>query len=181
MPHFRHIAVALCLLGIIGCHETHSVPAEVETFRNATKADLSLGILSVLPGQDGFPLVVVNLRSLTEDEIIVTYSPHTVAIHCGPFIAYGPPVTFGIRREILDAFGYMDFPPPRTGWIHRSEDGRLELILPKHLPPGHYDFWATFFMPGPQGGTLETPHQIYTPPSPTTFRVDSPPNSGASR
>jgi len=134
----------------------------VEIFRNASKADLRLGILSVAEGGDGFPLAIVNLRSVTSDEIIVTYGPGAVAIHCGPYVQLGPPVTYGIRREILDGYGFLDFPPGSSGWAGTSGAGGLELMHPTRLPEGSYDLWATVYLPGAEGGTLQTPHQVYT-------------------
>jgi hypothetical protein len=151
----------MCLL-LLGACQTAS-PNQIETFRSATRTDLSLGLLSVKTGPNGFPQVIVNLRSLTSDEIIVSYAPNSLAIHCGPFVALGPPVTYGIRREILDAYGYMDFPPPTSGWHESPEPGQIQLLYPTRLPPNSYPVWATFYVPGPQGGILQTPHQLYVP------------------
>jgi hypothetical protein len=165
MHYFRRTILILGLVCAGGCHEAPTNPdTTVETFRMATKGELSLGILNVAPGPDGFPLATVNLRSLTNDEIIVSYAPRCLAIHCGTYVQFGPPATYGIRREILDAFGYMDFPPPSSGWANHSDSGQIELIHPTRLPAGNYDLWATLYLAGPDGGTLQTPHQVYKCP-----------------
>jgi hypothetical protein len=155
---------AACLINMAACTSSPPPPQPIETFRPATRADLSLGILSLTRDPSGFPLPIVNLRSLTEDETIVTYGPNSLTIHCGPYVASGPPATYDIRRELLGAYGYMDFPPPAAGWAQQSPDGRLQLLHPTRLPPGSYDLWATLYLPGI--GTIQTPRQIYSSSAP---------------
>ena len=154
-----YVTAVTCTALLAGCQTTGSRSQPVETFRNATGADLSLGILSVTRDAAGFPLPVANLRSLTEDEIIVTYGPGDLTIHCGPYVSTGPTATYDIRREILDSYGYMDFPPNTSGWAELSADGKLQLLHPTRLAPGQYELWATLRVP--DCGILHTPHQAY--------------------
>jgi hypothetical protein len=157
-----YFPAVICMAMLAACRTENPPATSIETFRPATRADLSLGILSLGRESSGFPLPIVNLRSLTEDEIIVTYGPGDLTIHCGAYVAHGPPATFGVRREILDSYGYMDFPPPTSGWAEISRDGTLQLLRPACLPPGDYDLWATFRIPGPDGGLLKTPHTNFS-------------------
>jgi hypothetical protein len=159
---FSYSAAVVCIAMLCGCRAGYPQPTSIETFRPATRADLNLGILSVSRDSWGFPLPIINLRSLTEDETTISYGPNSLTIHVGRFVASGPPATYDIRREILSSYGYMDFPPPSEGWAQIGADGKLQLLRPARLPPGNYDLWATFYTP--DAGLLETPHQVYSNP-----------------
>jgi hypothetical protein len=154
------IYLALCSCGCNGTKPaTDSQPLTV--FRMANKADLDFTIRDITPGPAGFPSVVTDLRNQTDDDILTTYAPGSVTIHCGPYTQTGPAGTYGQRREILDSHGFIDFLPITGGWSNDPQNSS-DLMMPAQLPPGTYDIWATFMVVGSQPQLLQTRHESYT-------------------
>jgi hypothetical protein len=153
------IILALCGCGDRSVRNQNS--EEILAIRPSAAADMELDILEARAGPDGFPIVIVHLRNLTQDQILVSYAPNTVTIRCGDFVQRGPGETYGIRREILDGNSDLDFAPPTTGWSKTSKTGQVELMLPSQLPPGDYDLWAEFNSLDKNGWKLKTTHRNY--------------------
>jgi hypothetical protein len=135
--------------------------------RYAVRQDVELDLVTVRPGPDGFPIVDAVVRNLTNDQIVLEYGPGSVMLHCGDYFQRGPGATSALCREILDAFGYVEFAPVSGEWREKSPDGGVELMFPTHLPPGDYDLWVSFFSSKLQGGRLDSIHQIYRNPAGT--------------
>jgi hypothetical protein len=132
-----------------------------ETYRVAEPADLQLSIYGIKPAADGFAGVVLMLRNTSGHDVVVAYGPGSVTVHCGPFIQSGPARVFGRRREVLDPEALIVFDPPEKGWTQLSSDGQPELMIPTRLPPGKYNIWATFEVPGPHGGIIQSDKRDY--------------------
>jgi len=127
----------------------------------ADKADLEFTIRDITPGPGGFPNVVTNLRSQIDQDVLATYAPGSITIHCGPYMQSGPAGAYGRRREILDGHGFIDFLPSIGGWSNDPQSS-ADLMMPSQLPPGTYDVWATFTVVGAQPQLLQTLHESYT-------------------
>jgi hypothetical protein len=160
VPRFTQLLLFAAALAIAGCHSS-TPSSDSSLLRMATKADLDFTIRDITPSPSKFPSVVTDLRSKIDDDVIVTYAAGSVTIHCGPYIQTGPAGTFGRRREILDAHGFIDFLPKTGGWAN-APNNAADLMLPTELPPGTYDVWATFVVVGDLPTTVQTLHESYT-------------------
>jgi len=161
---------------LAGCAHTPTAPAQkgiaadagaapsLPTFRYARKQDVELDILDVKPGPDGFPVASIFVRNLTDDTILITYGPKALLVHCGPFVQAGPGATIARRQEILGGFDYVEFAPVVGQWSQQSPQGGAELLLPRSLPPGRYELWATLKISGPREFIVESAHQPYELP-----------------
>jgi len=156
-------ALCICLaICFCGCKDTKTVTDSqpLTIFRIANKADLDFTIRDITPGPAGFPNVITDLRNQTDDDILATYALGSITIHCGPYTQTGPAGTYGQRREIIDAHGFIDFLPITSGWSNDPQNSS-DLMMPAQLPPGTYDVWATFTVVGSQPQTLETHRETY--------------------
>jgi len=106
----------------------------------------------------------IFVRNLTDDTILITYWPKALLVHCGPFVQAGPGATTARRQEILGGFDYVEFAPVVGQWSQQSPQGGAELLLPRSLPPGRYELWATLKISGPREFIVESAHQPYELP-----------------
>jgi len=114
-------------------------------------------------GADGFPVVVVQLTNLSNDEVLVGYEKGSIEVHCGPYVQYGPFAVDGRRQEVLDARGWIQFPPPRGRWTLRSTRG-AELMVPTTLESGDYPLSASFRLTTGDRAVIHSPRQVYSVP-----------------
>ncbi len=171
----RSLALPLLTSGllVVGCTPSHHASAPIaatsqpapprQSVRIATAADLKLYIHTWRAGPDGFPQLVLDLRSRVNDDLLVAYAQGSVVVHCGPYVQRGPLLTGLRRREVLDPYGSLNFFSPRGGWIEIAEDGTPQLVIPVKLPTGKYPLWATFEVAGEKPALIETERQTYRP------------------
>jgi hypothetical protein len=140
-----------------------SLGSAPETFAYAAPSDLRLWMVAWKRNPDtGFPVAVVQIRNITEHDVIVAYEPGSLKIHCGDFVQSGPPDTAVLRREILGPLGWINFPPPTAGWVEMDQDGSPDLSVPTQLPSGRYALWATFVLATPDHTPISTGKQDFS-------------------
>jgi hypothetical protein len=165
------LSAVLLSAALSGCapappHRDSSAPlgSVPQTFRYATAKDLRLWMVAWKRGPDGFPVAIVQLRNITEEDVIVAYEPGSVQIHCGNFVQKGPPDTAILRREILGPLGWINFAPPSGGWVEMDESGSPDLSVPTRLPGGRYPLSATFQLGTAGSSAIATGVQDYDAP-----------------
>ena len=134
-----------------------SPAAKEESFRPAETKDLRVMLATRPNPADGFPLAQVNIYNTSNDQIIVGYEPESVVLHCGPYEKHAPPVGFVERREILRPKQPLEFDVAAGGWIPSPNAGGQDLLIPTKLPPGKYQTWASFRLPGNDATTIASP------------------------
>jgi hypothetical protein len=174
----RLLAVAVCC--VAGCRATPSESpitstrtttlrattraGRWETFRVAEGKDLR-AILITSPNPAGhYPTCVVQVYNASEEDVVVSYEPGSVVVHCGPYELHGPPATFVSRREVLRPNQPIEFSLPAAGWSRSPTNEPRELLIPTELPAGTYPVWATFRAGSQDGQTIETAHYTFTVP-----------------
>jgi hypothetical protein len=136
----------------------------MECFRAAEATDLQVSLATRTTPTDHFPLATVKVYNIAADEIILTYEPGNIVVHCGQFEQQGPPPAFVRRREILRSKQPIEFALPSGGWMRTPSNGEQDLLIPTELPPGKYPIWATFHVGGPDGPTVESQKDWYIVP-----------------
>jgi hypothetical protein len=164
----------VCAIGGCGSPPRESAPstqpaatapsAGLQSFRPARAEDLRMLVATRKPGPDGFPIATIQLWNNSSDEVIVEYQAGSVVLHCGPFEQHGPAFVLGRRREILDPQQELDFTMPTGNWYRSPTTGPKDLMLPSDLEKGKYPMWATFRVPGPNGGIVESDKDAYEVP-----------------
>ena len=172
------LAIAVCC--VAGCRGTPREPAVAstrpatlpattqggrwETFRVGEGTDLR-AILITSPNPAGhYPTCVVQVYNASEEDVVVSYEPGSVVVHCGPYELRGPPATFVSRREVLRPNQPIEFNLPGAGWSRSPTTEPRELLIPTELPAGTYPVWATFRVGSEGGQTIETAHYTFTVP-----------------
>jgi hypothetical protein len=64
----------------------------------------------------------------------------------------------------LDPQQELDFTMPTGNWYRTPTIGPKDLMLPSELEKGKYPMWATFRVPGPNGGIVESDKDAYEVP-----------------
>jgi hypothetical protein len=135
----------------------------METIRLAQPKDLQVTLMAPTNPSDHYPLATVKVYNVATHDVIVSYEPGCVVIHCGGFEQRGPGMTFTRRREILRPRQPLEFEIPAGGWSRSSTPGEQDLLLPVPLPPGKYPVWATFQLSG-STQLVESPRDTYVVP-----------------
>lgn len=141
-----------------------SPSSDVLSFRKAKAEDLRMLVATRKPGPDGFPIATIQMWNNSADEVLAEYQAGSLVLHCGPFEQHGPAFVLGRRREVLDPQQELDFTMPTGNWYRSPTTGPRDLMLPSALEKGKYPMWATFQVPGPGGGIVESDRDAYEVP-----------------
>lgn len=122
-----------------------SAPAHL-TVRVGGPDSVGCTIASVSPSANAFPDVWTRVENRVDEDVVVTYGPMSVIVHCGPYVRLGKNNSFPPRRQLLAPTDWLIADPPTGRWIESADGQEVQLMIPSRLPPGKYSVWVTYLL-----------------------------------